>query len=107
TTPPGRPKMVLTPSRRSDSQKISAPVNFIPAPSEPLPSGDAAQGFPSCDPCPPVSVSESASSRLPHPASGNVCVEIRRVFFPARGALHKTFLALDPYPRGRQSRVRP
>src|ERR1041385_6554027 len=29
TTPPGKPKIVLTPSRRRDSQKISAPVNFI------------------------------------------------------------------------------
>src|SRR5215510_10879030 len=31
TTPPGRAKMVFTPSRRRHSMKISAPVSFIPA----------------------------------------------------------------------------
>src|SRR5688572_13263487 len=32
TTPPGNPKTVLTPSRLSDSQNISAPVFFISIP---------------------------------------------------------------------------
>src|SRR5215471_4327684 len=31
TTPPGRAKMVFTPSRLRHSMKISAPVSFIPA----------------------------------------------------------------------------
>src|SRR5918992_543017 len=31
TTPPGKPKTVLTPSRLNDSQNISAPDNFIPS----------------------------------------------------------------------------